>query len=45
MIQQGAVELDGQPIHNLNYAVMTSSTPHLLKVGKRRFKRFVLVKE
>ena len=45
MIQQGAVELDGQPIHDLNYAVMTSSAPHLLKVGKRRFKRFVLVKE
>ncbi|HZI72418.1 MAG TPA: tyrosine--tRNA ligase, partial [Gemmatimonadales bacterium] len=45
MIQQGAVELDGRPIHDLNHAVVTSSTPHLAKVGKRRFKRFVLVKE
>jgi tyrosyl-tRNA synthetase len=45
MIQQGAVELDGRPIHDLNYAVATSPTSHLLKVGKRRFKRFVLDKE
>jgi tyrosyl-tRNA synthetase len=45
MIQQGAVELDGQPIHDLNHAVATSPTSHLLKVGKRRFKRFVLDKE
>jgi len=45
MIQQGAVELDGQPISDLNYAVGTSATSHLLKVGKRRFKRFVLDKE
>ena len=45
MIQQGAVELDGQPINDLNYAVVTSSGSHLLKVGKRRFKRFVLDKE
>jgi tyrosyl-tRNA synthetase len=45
MIQQGAVELDGQPINDLNHAVVTSSASHLLKVGKRRFKRFVLVKE
>ena len=45
MIQQGAVELDGQPIHDLNHAVATSSASHLLKVGKRRFSRFVLYKE
>ena len=45
MIQQGAVELDGEPIHDLNHAVATSPTSHLLKVGKRRFKRFVLDKE
>jgi tyrosyl-tRNA synthetase len=45
MIQQGAVELDGQPIVDLNFAVETSPTSHLLKVGKRRFKRFVLTKE
>ena len=32
-------------VHDMSYAVVTSSTPHLVKVGKRRFKRFVLVKE
>ncbi len=45
LIQQGAVELDGQPIRDLNFAVATSPASHVLKVGKRRFKRFVLRKE
>jgi tyrosyl-tRNA synthetase len=45
LIQQGAVELDGKPILDLNYSVESSGSMHLLKVGKRRFKRFTLVKE
>ena len=44
LIQQGAVELDGEPIVDLNYTVSPGNT-HLLKVGKRRFKKFTLVKE
>jgi tyrosyl-tRNA synthetase len=44
LIQQGAVELDGKPIVDLNYTVSPGNT-HLLKVGKRRFKKFTLVKE
>ena len=44
LIQQGAVELDGKPIVDLNYTVTPGNT-HLLKVGKRRFKKFTLVKE
>ena len=45
LIQQGAVELDGKPILDLNFVVEPSGTSHLLRVGKRRFKRFTLVKE
>ncbi len=45
LIQQGAVELDGQPILDPNYKVRSSGESHLLKVGKRRFKRFILEKE
>ena len=45
MIQQGAVELDGNPIVSLDYNVSSSGESHLVKVGKRRFKRFVLEKE
>ena len=45
LIQQGAVELDGKPILDLNHPVKSSGNSHLLKVGKRRFKRFTLVKE
>ena len=45
MIQQGAVELDGNPIVSLDYNVTSSGESHLVKVGKRRFKRFVLEKE
>ena len=44
LIQQGAVELDGKPIVDLNHTVSPGNT-HLLKVGKRRFKKFTLVKE
>jgi tyrosyl-tRNA synthetase len=44
LIQQGAVELDGKPILDLNYTVSPGNS-HLLKVGKRRFKKFTLVKE
>jgi tyrosyl-tRNA synthetase len=45
LIQQGAVELDGEPVLDLNYKVTSSGESHLLKVGKRRFKRFTLEKE
>jgi tyrosyl-tRNA synthetase len=45
LIQQGAVELDGQPILDLNHHVEASGNSHLLKVGKRRFVKFILVKE
>ena len=44
-MQQGAVELDGKTILELNYTVTSSGESHLLKVGKRRFKRFTLEKE
>jgi tyrosyl-tRNA synthetase len=44
LIQQGAVELDGKPVSDLNYSVSPGSS-HLLKVGKRRFRKFTLVKE
>jgi len=45
LIQQGAVELDGKPVLDLNHAVQSSGNSHLLKVGKRRFVKFSLVKE
>jgi len=45
LIQQGAVELDGTPILDVNYRVECSGNTHLLKVGRRRFARFTLVKE
>jgi tyrosyl-tRNA synthetase len=45
LIEQGAVELDGQRIQSLDYKVTSSGEDHLLKVGKRRFVRFVLEKE
>ena len=41
MIQQGAVEIDGQRISNMNHA-LSSGGPYLVRVGKRRFKRVVL---
>ncbi|HYB71546.1 MAG TPA: tyrosine--tRNA ligase [Candidatus Bathyarchaeia archaeon] len=45
LIEQGAVELDGQRIHSLDHNVSSSGEPHVLKVGKRRFVRFSLEKE
>ncbi|HEX7787588.1 MAG TPA: tyrosine--tRNA ligase [Methylomirabilota bacterium] len=45
LIQQGAVELDGKPVVDPNQPVASSGASHLLKVGKRRFVKFVLVKE
>ncbi|MGH8542848.1 MAG: tyrosine--tRNA ligase [Gammaproteobacteria bacterium] len=44
-IQQGAVELDGERVSDLNLRVAAGPTGRLLQVGKRRFKRFVLEKE
>ncbi|MGH7413627.1 MAG: tyrosine--tRNA ligase [Candidatus Rokuibacteriota bacterium] len=44
-IQQGAVELDGERVSDLNLMVAAAPTGRLLQVGKRRFKRFVLEKE
>jgi tyrosyl-tRNA synthetase len=45
-IQQGAVELDGQRVSDPNATVRASAlTTHLLRVGKRRFKRFVLERQ
>lgn len=41
-IQQGAVELDGERVSDPNMTVRASHLTHLLRVGKRRFKRFVL---
>ncbi len=44
-IQQGAVELDGEKVSDPNTTVPASALSHLLRVGKRRFKRFVLERE
>ena len=45
-IEQGAVELDGQRVSDPNATVRASAlTTHLLRVGKRRFKRFVLERQ
>jgi tyrosyl-tRNA synthetase len=44
-IQQGAVEIDGSRVSDPNHEVVASALPHLLQVGKRRFKRFMLEKE
>jgi tyrosyl-tRNA synthetase len=40
MIQQGAVDVDGQRISDVNAAVAPGT--HLVRVGKRQFKRVVL---
>jgi tyrosyl-tRNA synthetase len=45
LIQQGAVELDGARVSDPNQKVLVSGLSHLLHVGKRKFKRFVLEKE
>jgi len=44
-IQQGAVELDGEKVSDPNTTVLASALSHLLRVGKRRFTRFVLERE
>jgi tyrosyl-tRNA synthetase len=43
-VQQGAVELDGTRVVDPNSQVPVSATSRLLKVGKRRFARFILEK-
>src|SRR5438093_1128315 len=43
-VQQGAVELDGTKVSDPNAQVHASAIAHLLKVGKRRFARFILEK-
>jgi tyrosyl-tRNA synthetase len=44
-IQQGAVEIDGARVSDPNQAVPASGQSRLLRVGKRRFRRFILVRE
>jgi tyrosyl-tRNA synthetase len=44
-IQQGAVELDGGRVSDVNLKIHPSPAARLLQVGKRKFKRFVLEKE
>jgi len=44
-IQQGAVELDGERLSDPQKILKASAMTHLLRVGKRRFKRFVLQQE
>jgi tyrosyl-tRNA synthetase len=45
LIQQGAVELDGNRVTDPNQKVPVSGQSRLLQVGKRKFKRFLLEKE
>ena len=45
LIQQGAVEVDGSRVTDPNQKIEMSGESRLLQVGKRKFKRFVLVKE
>ncbi|MBI2205868.1 MAG: tyrosine--tRNA ligase [Candidatus Rokubacteria bacterium] len=40
MIQQGAVDVDGQRVSDVNASIVAGS--HLVRVGKRQFKRVVL---
>ena len=42
LIQQGAVEWDQTTVRDPNQVVLPADSPHLLKVGKRRFKNIVL---
>lgn len=44
-IQQGAVELDGERVSDPNRTVAASTLTHLLRVGKRRFTRFILERD
>ena len=40
MIQQGAVDVDGHRVSDVNASIAVGS--HLVRVGKRQFKRVVL---
>jgi tyrosyl-tRNA synthetase len=43
VIQQGGVDLDGRRVDDINHVVpVTGNKEHILKVGKRRFYKFVL---
>jgi len=42
LILQGAVELDGEKVMDPQRVLLPSDSPHLLRVGKRRFKTIVL---
>ncbi len=42
MIQQGAVEVDGQRVVDVNHTLGPRALPYLIRVGKRLFKRVVL---
>ena len=42
LILQGAVEWDDAKVEDPNRVVLPTDSPHLLKVGKRRFKNIVL---
>jgi tyrosyl-tRNA synthetase len=42
LILQGAVEWDEAKVVDPNQVVLPADSPHLLKVGKRRFKTIVL---
>jgi len=42
LIQQGAVEWDEERVMDPNQVVLPADSPHLLKVGQRRFKTIVL---
>ena len=44
-VLQGAVELDGTRVSDPNKIVHASDSPHLLRVGKRRFKSILLSRE
>src|SRR6266852_3367839 len=44
-ILQGAVELDGDKASDPKAMYLASPSPHLLRVGKRRFKRLILQPE
>ena len=40
LIQQGAVRVDGERVSDVNIR-LTTSEPHLLQVGRRRFARIL----
>ncbi len=45
LILQGAVEWDDEKVFDPNKVVLPTDSPHLLKVGKRRFKTIILKQE